>query len=75
MFNITDFFILTEFIKSGLGDYFMLFIDIIYLSGGDHPYEGTIHLKHNNVWGSVCDDGFDVNDAAVVCRMLGYHTV
>lgn len=53
----------------------MLFIDIIYLSGGHHPYEGTIHLKHNNVWGSVCDDAFDVNDAKVVCRMLGYHTV
>ena len=58
-----------------MGDYFVLFIDIIYLSGGHHPYEGTIHLKHNNVWGSVCDDAFDVNDAKVVCRMLGYHTV
>ena len=53
----------------------MLFIDIIYLSGGDHPYEGTIHLKHNNVWGSVCDDAFDINDARVVCSMLGYHTL
>jgi deleted-in-malignant-brain-tumors protein 1 len=55
--------------------YCIFFIDIIYLSGGGHPYEGTIHLKHNNAWGSVCDDFFEVNDAIVVCRMLGYHTL
>jgi hypothetical protein len=68
------FFISTEIFQSKLDDYFIL-LDTIYLSGGDHPYQGTIHLKHNNVWGSVCDDAFDVNDAKVVCRMLGYNTL
>ena len=29
-------------------------------------------MRHNGVWGTVCDDSFDTNDGTVVCRMLGY---
>ena len=44
----------------------------IRLIGNGNEYEGTVEIMYQGIWGTICDDGWDNNDATVVCRELGF---
>ena len=40
------------------------------MADGGAPNQGRVEINVGGVWGTLCDYGWDINDAQVVCRML-----
>ncbi|XP_070544790.1 plasminogen-like isoform X2 [Ptychodera flava] len=44
----------------------------VRLADGSSPNEGRVEVFYTGVWGIICDDQWDINDAHVVCKQIGY---
>jgi len=45
----------------------------VRLAGANKPPNaGRLEVKYYGVWGTVCGNSFDYNDAQVACFMLGF---
>ena len=41
------------------------------LRGVVNSYRGTVYHYYNSIWGILCDEGWDLQSATVVCNQLG----
>ena len=47
-------------------------VDGIYKTWRNTTRDGRVEILSNEQWGTICDVGFDKQDADVICKQLGF---
>lgn len=48
-----------------------LYAPKIHFINGPHRCEGRVEVEKEGHWGTMCDDGWDMKDVALMCQELG----